>query len=154
MKAYLLKYLSICALTFAALVSTQASAADEIYTSYFSNKAVGGYDTVAYFTEGKPVKGSDQYKVEYRGADWYFSSAENLELFKANMEKYTPEYGGYCAWAVGAQNQLASGDPLQWTVYKGKLYLNYDASVKKQWLADKDNLIQKADQNWPNVLNN
>ncbi|MGY0217756.1 YHS domain-containing (seleno)protein [Endozoicomonadaceae bacterium StTr2] len=129
-----------------------ALAKDEIYTSFFSNKAVGGYDTVAYFTEGRPVEGSDKFKTEYKDTVWYFSSAENLKKFKADPEKYAPQYGGYCAWAVG-QGYTASGDPKQWHIDNGKLYLNYDAEVKAEWLKDKAKWIEAGDKNWPKVIN-
>lgn len=134
------------------LVSFPSFAADEIYTGTFSNKAVSGYDTVAYFTEGQPVKGDSQWQVEYKGADWYFSSKENLGKFKANPENYAPQYGGYCAWAISAKNDFASAEPDLWAIVDGKLYLNYDAGVKKRWDEDRAGHISTADQNWPNLI--
>ncbi len=128
-----------------------ASAEEKIYTGFFSSTAVSGYDTVAYFTEGKPVKGTKNYKTQYMGATWLFSSEENLQRFKANPKQYAPQYGGYCAWAI-AQGHTASADPKQWSIENGKLYLNYDASVKAQWLDDKDNFIKAADLNWPRIV--
>lgn len=88
------------------LFSFPTFAADEIYTGIFSNKAVSGYDTVAYFTQGKPVKGDSKWQTEYKGADWYFSSQENLDKFKADPDAYAPQYGGYCAWAISARMTL------------------------------------------------
>ncbi len=129
-----------------------AQAKSEIYTSFFSNVAVSGYDTVAYFTENKPVKGSKKFSTKYKGTKWQFKNAENLALFKADPAAYAPQYGGYCAFAV-SQNQTAKGDPTQWTIHKGKLYLNYDATVKKMWTADKEGFIVKANSYWPKVLN-
>lgn len=123
----------------------------EIYTTFFSNTAIGGYDTVAYFLEKKPVKGNLKYKTKYKGADWHFSSSANLKKFKANPTKYAPQYGAYCAWAV-AKNKTAKGDPLQWTVFENKLYLNYDKRIQDKWLVDKKGFIKKADKNFPNVL--
>lgn len=131
--------------------SLQASAKSPIYTAYFSDLAVAGYDTVAYFTENKAVEGSKRFATQYKGATWRFKSADNLATFKADPEKYAPQYGGYCAWAV-ANNDTAKGDPLQWTVHNGKLYLNYDAEVQSKWLKDKENFINAADKNWPNVI--
>ena len=128
-----------------------AFAADKVSTGTFSNKAVSGYDTVAYFTQSKPVKGSSDHKSEYEGATWLFSSAENKAKFDENPAKYAPQYGGYCAWAA-AQGYTASGDPDQWAIHNGKLYLNYNADVKQKWDADRDGFITKADQNWPNIL--
>lgn len=66
--------------------STFTMAQDPIYTGTFSNKALDGYDTVAYFTEGKPVKGVAQFKTEYQGAEWLFASQQNLDAFLADPE--------------------------------------------------------------------
>nr|MDT0250760.1 YHS domain-containing (seleno)protein [Endozoicomonas sp.] len=117
-------------------VCTHSFADDHIYTGWFSSKAVSGYDTVAYFTEGKPVKGSAKYKFEYLDVEWYFSSGEHLNLFKENPEKYMPQYGGFCAWAVAAKKTRAPGDPDYWKIVDNKLYLNYDRGVQDQWNKD------------------
>ena len=139
--------------TVTALVSAPAFASeDEIYTSFFSNASAGGYDVVAYFIDGKPVKGNDKYSTEYKDAEWNFSSQENLDKFKQNPDMYAPQYGGYCAWAV-ANGTTASGDPLQWSVVNDKLYLNYDAEIQAMWASDRDSLIVMGDKNWPGVLN-
>ena len=126
-------------------------AIDPIYTARFSNNAIKGYDTVAYFTEGQAVEGDKQFSTEYKGANWLFSSQENLDLFVANPEKYAPQYGGYCAYAV-SQNATASIQPEQFTIHEGKLYLNYNAKVNEKWLANKENFIEKADEFWPALL--
>ncbi|MCG7497328.1 YHS domain-containing protein [Vibrio sp. Of7-15] len=135
------------------VISHSSIAGDAIYTSFFSNKAVGGYDTVAYFTEGKPVEGVKSFKTEYKGAEWYFSSQKNLDLFIAQPEKYEPQYGGFCAWAVAAKNDRAPGDPKQWKIVNNKLYLNYDKDIKQLWETDIPGFIKTADQNWPTLLN-
>ena len=113
--------------------------------------AIRGYDAVAYFTESKPVRGNKDYVVEWNGARWYFASAENRDRFEADPNKYAPQYGGYCAWAV-ANGYTASTDPDAWTVVNGKLYLNYSAGVQQQWAQDIPGNIAKADKNWPNAL--
>ncbi|MEM9122316.1 MAG: YHS domain-containing (seleno)protein, partial [Pseudomonadota bacterium] len=107
---------------------------------------------VAYFTEGKPVKGSDAFTTEYKGVTWRFSSAENLEKFTADPEAFRPQYGGYCAWAVGAKNSLFKGDPNYWKIVDGKLYLNFNEGVQETWEEDIPGFIVKADANWPSVL--
>ncbi|CAM2930411.1 YHS domain-containing (seleno)protein [Moritella viscosa] len=145
---YIIKLLVISSLIF----SFNSFAKDPIYTGYFSSKAVSGYDTVAYFTQSKAVKGLKKFTYEYKGEDWYFSNSQHLALFKQEPTKYAPQYGGYCAYAV-ANNGTASTDPTQWTIVNGKLYLNYNADIRQQWLKDKLNFIVKADQNWPHVLN-
>lgn len=133
-------------------VSSVSLAEDEIYTSFLSNKAQSGYDTVAYFTEGEPVKGSSDFSTLYKNAQWYFSSKENLELFLNNPNQYAPQYGGYCAWAVSEKNDFAPGDPNQWAIVDGKLYLNYDKKIKTLWDANQAVHIQQADKNWPNLI--
>ena len=94
--------------------------------------ALGGYDTVAYFTDGKAVEGRQEFEHQWRGAAWRFASAANRDLFAASPEKYAPQYGGYCSWAVG-HGYTANGDPKAWKIVNGKLYLNYNADVKKKW---------------------
>ena len=133
------------------LVSSVALALDPIYTSFFSNVAIKGYDTVAYFTENKAVKGSKDFVTEYKGATWHFSSQENLDLFLSEPEKYEPQYGGYCAYAV-AQNTTASIKPELFTIVDDKLYLNYNAKINDQWQSNKEEFIQQADANWPALL--
>ena len=114
--------------------------------------AIRGYDPVAYFTRGKPVEGSAQHQFRWKGAVWRFSSARHLALFKADPEKYAPQYGGYCAYAV-SRNYTAKIEPDAWTIHKGKLYLNYNKLVRRVWDARKDDNIAKGDRNWPAVLN-
>lgn len=134
------------------LPATVVHAADKpVYTGFFSNVAVGGYDPVAYFTDNKPVKGDSRFSTEYQGAQWHFASAANRDRFIAAPERYAPQYGGYCAWAV-SEGSTASADPRLWKIVEGKLYLNYDADVQKKWEADMAGHIRKADKNWPAVL--
>ncbi len=139
-----------CLIAFIA-ASTNAQAADAIYTSPFNNNAAGGYDVVAYFSDGAPVKGSAEFQLEYEGANWRFSSAENLAAFEASPDAYAPQYGGYCAWAV-SQNYTARGNPKNWTIVDGKLYLNYSDKIQARWEKDRAGFIALANQNWPGVL--
>ena len=133
------------------VVSTVALALDPVYTPFFSNKAIKGYDTVAYFTEDKPVKGLKEFTTDYQGAQWYFSSQENLDLFIAEPEKYAPQYGGYCAYAV-AKNTTASIKPELFTIEDGKLYLNYNNEINETWQNNRQEFIEQADANWPGLL--
>ena len=110
--------------------------------------AIKGYDPVAYFTMSKPVKGDKDYVTSWMGATWRFASAQNRDLFEKDPEKYAPRYGGYCAYGV-ANNYLVNIDPRAWTVYEGRLYLNYSLSVREQWKEDIPGNIRKADANWP-----
>ena len=134
------------------LFSAHILAGDRIYTSWSNNKAIGGYDTVAYFTKEKAIEGSSDFKTEHLGADWYFSSAEHLKLFRNNPEKYMPQYGGHCSWAMAVKKQRASGDPKAWKVVNNKLYLNYSKSVQQMWLLDIPGYIRSANKNWAEII--
>ena len=112
--------------------------------------AVRGYDAVAYFSSGKPVKGSEDFKAEYKGSTFHFASKANQEAFAAEPARYAPQYGGYCAFGT-ANGYKAAIDPAAFTVVDGKLYLNYNEDVRKQWSADIPGFIIKADANWPEV---
>lgn len=124
------------------------AAGPEIYTGTLSSLAAGGYDVVAYFTEGRPVRGSAAHTHRWKGATWRFASAAAREAFAANPERYAPAYGGHCSWAA-SQGYRASGDPLQWRIVDGRLFLNYNASVHRTWLTDTAGFIRAADRNWP-----
>lgn len=137
--------------SFTLISSSTIWAKDLIYTSFFSSSALSGFDPVAYFTQNKPVKGNKKFVFKYKGAKWYFSTAENLEKFKSNSDKFAPQYGGYCAWAV-AQGNTAEGNPNHWTVYNDKLYLNYDETIQNKWLNKIEHFVSDADKNWPHVL--
>lgn len=124
---------------------------DYVYTKSFNNNGAGGYDVVSYFEGGEPVKGDKSFKTEYKGANFLFSSQDNLDKFLANSEAYMPQYGGYCAWAL-AEGKLFKGDPLEWTVLDGKLYFNYSNKIQAKWTADPQGFITAADPKWPNIL--
>lgn len=113
--------------------------------------AILGYDTVAYHTEGRAVKGLDAHVHEWMGARWKFATKAHLDLFKAAPEKYAPQYGGYCAYGV-SQGYLVKVEPDQFKVIDGKLYLNYDASVQRKWLEDPAGYIRRADAAFPGLL--
>lgn len=134
-----------------AIANPDDNAAPFIYTESSSGLAIRGADPVAYFTEGKAVKGSGEFEYEWNDATWRFSSQENLALFAENPEQYAPQYGGYCAKAVSEGN-LASIDPESWKIVDDKLYLNYSPEVQKQWAEDIPGNIALADNNWSGVL--
>ena len=127
-----------------------AAAVDPVFSTYLGG-AIRGYDPVAYFTDGKPVKGKRAHRLEWKGATWSFASAKNKDLFEAGPEKYAPRYGGYCAWAV-SRGYTASIDPEAWSIVDGALYLNYSLGVRAQWSQDIPGNIAKGDGNWPKLL--
>lgn len=133
------------------MANVTAWAIDPVFTTWYNNLAIRGYDPVAYFTENKPIEGKESYEYNWHGATWRFASKSNLEMFKTEPEKYSPQYGGYCAYAV-ANNSTASIDPTQFSIVDGKLYLNYNKKIQQKWLEKQPQYIKQADQNWPNLL--
>ena len=117
-----------------------------------SGVAASGYDVVAYFTEGRPVDGSDAYTAAHDGATWRFASAANRDLFVANPTNYAPQYGGYCAYAA-AQGSKAPTVPEAWKIVDNKLYLNYSKGVQRRWESNEASYIADADRNWPSIAN-
>jgi YHS domain-containing protein len=141
------RFLIIAALAFITAVQAQAQQS-EIFAP--GGKAIKGYDPVAFFKESKPVKGSDKFQYKWKDATWLFSTNENLEAFKADPEKYAPQYGGYCAYGT-SQGHKAPTQTDTWTVLNDKLYFNYNDKVKELWTKDQANLIKAADEKWPEV---
>jgi YHS domain-containing protein len=109
--------------------------------------AIRGYDPVAYFTEGKPVKGRADLKVEWGGGTWHFASEANRDTFQLQPEKFAPAYGGYCAYGW-AQGYPAKTEPDAWSIHEGVLYLNYNLSIQSDWRKKITRYIKKADDNW------
>ena len=128
-----------------------AWAADPVSTSWRNDVAVQGWDVVSFF-QGKPLRGDRDYTVEHMGAEWRFSTRANRDLFEINPGAFLPEYGGYCAWALG-HNKLARGNPEHWTMVDGKLYFNFNDRTDRLWARDRDVWIRRADRFWPSVLN-
>ncbi len=134
----------------AGFAAAAAAEEDPVFTTR-GNAAIRGYDPVAYFARGEATKGDRDVTHEWQGAEWRFASLENRDMFAADPEKYAPQYGGYCAWAV-SRNYTAPTDPDAFTIVNEKLYLNYNRKVMEQWLEQRDENIESADRNWPAVL--
>lgn len=109
--------------------------------------ALQGYDAVAYFKENSPREGKADFTADYNGAKWQFATAENRDNFQKDPAKYAPQYGGYCAWAVG-HNYTAKGDPNAWKIVDGKLYLNYNRDVQTKWQENIPKYVADGDKNW------
>lgn len=143
---------TILAGIFAALACTgPVLAVSPVNTTLLGGLAIEGYDPVAYFEEGRPVEGKKSFTHEWNDATWRFASAENRDRFAADPERYAPQYGGYCAWAV-AQGKTAGIDPDAWKIVDGKLYLNYNKKIQVQWEEDVPGNIAKGDANWPKLM--
>ena len=112
--------------------------------------ALHGFDPVAYFTEGKAVKGSPDFHFTWNGATWRFASAANRDAFAKQPEAYAPQFGGYCAWAV-SRNYTADVDAEAFSIVNGRLYLNYSKWVQLRWQLDRLGNIAKGEANWPKL---
>lgn len=134
--------------------ATEAPSTEAVPPAIFTEDsiAIRGADPVAYFTESRYVPGSADYTYDWAGATWRFSSTKNRDLFAENPERYAPQYGGFCAWAV-AEGYTAPVDPNAWEVVDSKLYLNYDTRIQRRWQRDIPGNIARANENWPSVIN-
>ena len=112
--------------------------------------ALHGYDPVAYFTAGKPQRGTDALVHVHEGAAYRFSSQANLDRFKADPARFAPQYGGFCAYGVSVGKKF-DGDPRLWKIEDGKLYLNLNEEIYQAFLEDVDGNIEKADDNWQDI---
>ena len=111
------------------------------------NIAIKGYDPVAYFMQGKAVKGNPGISFQWHNATWFFSSIENSNLFATAPAYYAPQYDGYCAWAM-SEGRKAQADPEVWKYFNGKLYLNCSKVALEKFNKDIWGNIKKADENW------
>jgi len=144
-------------LLFSVITLGTASAQDQTglrkkqYNLDNSGLAIKGYDPVAYFTAQKALEGKSEFTLTYQGVTYHFASAQNRDLFKGSPAKYEPQYGGWCAYAMGATGEKVDIDPGTFKLLNGKLYLFYNAlfnNTKKTWNKDENNLKNKADANW------
>jgi YHS domain-containing protein len=131
--------------------SAPAGAGTSVNTGYFGGVAIEGYDTVAYFTDGKATKGSEEFAYDWLGATWYFANAEHRDLFAEKPVQYAPQYGGHCAMGTAFGESTANIDPEAWAIVDGKLYLQYSKGAREAWEQDRANRIAAADQKWPEV---
>lgn len=133
---------------------------------FFSDEnrvAIRGLDPIAYFKHGEPRYGSPEFVSEYLGYFFHHISAENLDLFSSNPQKYAPQFGGYCAFAM-SKGAVASTVPPAWNVEDAVsalpevkilgdlLYLNYSLPVREAWRADIEGNITRANGYWPEAL--
>jgi hypothetical protein len=117
--------------------------------------AIGGYDPVAYFTDGKPVPGRSDIDYVWHDASWRFASTEHRDMFAHDPERYAPQYDGYCALGVSREKTMHKDvpDPLAWAIVDGKLYLTHTQKALAEWQRNPAENINRADRNWPKVKN-
>lgn len=135
------------ALVLVLLVTNAAAATEPEVNTTAGDVAINGYDTVAYFTDGKATKGSQEHEAVWQNAHWRFASPEHRRLFEADPSRYAPQFGGWCAAGV-AEGEYFQVDAEAWTIVDGKLYLNYSRKVRDKWQENRSELIAKADRVW------
>ncbi len=129
----------------------QSDALRKEHLNHKMGVAINGYDPVAYFTEGKAVKGSKENMLTHKGIAYCFSSTENKKAFLTNPEKYEPQYGGWCAFAMGDYGKKVEVNPETFKIADDKLFLFYNFYLNntlKSWNKNEKNLQAKGDKNW------
>ena len=150
----------MCLMMFSQLLFSQVPVAREALAGKRVNAfnveagkpAIQGYDPVDYFIKNKATKGKADYAYNYNGIAYRFSSAANMQEFQKQPEKYEPQYGGWCAYAMGNDGTKVEVDPATFRIYEGKLYLFYNSffnNTLKTWLKSEPELKKKAERNWP-----
>jgi YHS domain-containing protein len=130
----------------------QASAADTAINVNDERVAIDGYDTVSYFTPVGARRGKAEFQAEWAGALWYFATEENLAAFMSEPQRYAPQFGGWCAYALSTGHFASEVDPREaFTLRDDKLYLNWSRRVKHRWLREVEDNIATAESNWPEV---
>jgi YHS domain-containing protein len=148
------KIVSALLFSFIALSGLSQDAATALHKKHYNldkGVAIDGYDPVSYFTQNKAVKGKKELAVVHQGVVYFFSNESNKEEFRKNASKYEPEYGGWCAYAMGASGEKVDIDPETFKIINGKLYLFYNKyfnNTLTKWNKDEAGLKQKADQHW------
>jgi hypothetical protein len=112
------------------------------------NVAIGGYDTVAYFTEGRAVKGKSEFEVVWNDVRWHFSKVSHRDLFADTPERYAPQFGGLCAGAV-IRGVAVKADPEVWTIVDGKLYMKVNKGARDEWRENATENVKKGNEAWP-----
>ena len=130
------------------LFLTPLMSAKNLVNANWWGVGISGYDPVAYFTDGKPEKGDQLYQSTVNGVIYRFASSQHKTLFDANPARYIPQFGGYCAYGVSNGDLLAI-DPAAFQIINDKLFLQYSMGVMKKFNKDQSACLQKADSNWP-----
>jgi YHS domain-containing protein len=150
---------SLLTFLFLIFVTNGFSQTDEFRVKQFNldnGTGIKGYDPVAYFMQKKAIKGSKEFTGIYKGVNYHFISSSNLETFRSNPAKYEPQYGGWCAYAMGKEGSKVEVDPETFKIIDGKLFLFYNRffnNTLKSWNQNEADLHARADANWQKILN-
>lgn len=109
-----------------------------------------GVDPVAFITLGNRIEGAAKFTAVHDDVAYYFTSQENLDAFKANPGRFTPQNGGYCTFGVSVGKKF-DGDPRYAAVVDGKLYVFLNEDILKAFQKDEAGTIAKADDNWKRI---
>ncbi|HXV80794.1 MAG TPA: YHS domain-containing (seleno)protein [Candidatus Binatia bacterium] len=112
-----------------------------------NNVAIKGYDPVAYFTKGQPIKGKPEVTYSWTGAEWRFANAAHRDMFAGDPERYAPQFGGFCSMAL-ARGKIKDIDPEAWVIVDGRLYLNFSKPVREKFQENVHKNIKQAEVNW------
>ncbi|MFA6964530.1 MULTISPECIES: YHS domain-containing (seleno)protein [Bosea] len=137
-----------CAAVLTGASAVAAIAADSV--NQVDGVALHGFDPVAYFVQKRPLKGDPEITYQYKGVTYEFYNASNLALFKKSPDKYLPQYGGFCAFAVAA-GAKADIDPYAFAINDGKLYVNFSLDKRDRFQKKATENVAKANGNWPKV---
>lgn len=149
MKTIAAVFIALFAISFAAQAQSPETRKKQF--SLENGLAIQGYDPVAYFTQSKAVKGQAANAFTYKDVTYRFATAANRDAFQKSPEKFEPQYGGWCAYAMGANGEKVEIDPETFKIVDGKLFLFYHTFINNtltKWNKDEANLHKKADQNW------
>ena len=109
--------------------------------------AIQGYDTVAYFTDGRAMRGKSEFEHVWNGSRWWFATAEHRDLFARDPERYAPRFGGYCTGGLSLGYKMVA-DPENWYIVDGKLHLHHSKEGRDKAVADPKPVIAKAEETW------
>ena len=150
-----MKKLVMVVLILISVISFAQNDAKRISEYNLENKVgIQGYDPLSYFTQAKAIKGKKEISTTYQGVTYKFSSTENKEMFLKNPSKYEPQYGGWCAYAMGSNGGKVEINPETFKIIDGKLYLFYNSyfnNTLKIWNKEEMSLKVKADNNWKKI---
>lgn len=145
-------YAALLFLLTAAPPADRAAATERVVVDWHSGLAIGGYDPVAFFTDGKPVSGRAEFELRYDGTIWRFGNPGNRAAFAARPDIYMPQYGGYDPIGV-ARGLAVAGNPFVWLIANERLYLFYDLERRDTFAANPDRIVASANRKWPELAN-
>ena len=144
-------FLAVVSVAAVALIPC-AAATERIVVDWHTGLAIGGYDPVAFFTDGKPMPGSPDIELRYGGAIWRFCNVGDREAFVARPDIYMPQFGGHDPLGV-AHGVAVAGNPQIWLVSGERLFLFYDRERLATFMAHSAHVTATAERKWPDVLN-